>query len=161
MRKYHNAILYMKGIDNDLHGTPAFLQNVSVNPEAANCMRPEDEEKCIKANISIYNNLAACLLASSSHTTEADYEKVAKYAEIVIELDDSNEKAWYRNGQAMIQVKNYTKAKECFEKVKKIKEKNGHPVTNDVLIYIKECNEVLKKYDQDEKTMYKNMFGQK
>ena len=34
MRKYHNAILYLKGIDNDLHGTPAFLQTSSVDPNS-------------------------------------------------------------------------------------------------------------------------------
>ena len=34
MRKYHNAILYLKGIDNDLHGTPAFLQSASVDPNS-------------------------------------------------------------------------------------------------------------------------------
>ena len=36
MRKYHNAILYLKGIDNDLHGTPAFLQSASVDPNSGN-----------------------------------------------------------------------------------------------------------------------------
>ena len=36
MRKYHNAILYLKGIDTDLHGTPAFLQNASVDPNSGN-----------------------------------------------------------------------------------------------------------------------------
>ena len=30
--KYHRAILYMKGIDNDLHGTPAFLQVIAPPP---------------------------------------------------------------------------------------------------------------------------------
>ena len=64
-RKYHNAILYMKGIDNDLHGTPAYLQAVSVNPDSNVKISEDLEKQCIKANIAIYNNLAACLLASS------------------------------------------------------------------------------------------------
>ena len=34
MRKYHNGILYLKGIDNDLHGTPSFLQAASVDPDS-------------------------------------------------------------------------------------------------------------------------------
>ena len=65
MRKYHNAILYMKGIDNDLHGTPAYLQAVSVDPNSKVKISEDLEKQCIKANIAIYNNLAACLLASS------------------------------------------------------------------------------------------------
>ena len=64
-RKYHNAILYMKGIDNDLHGTPAYLQAFSVDPNSKVKISQDLEEQCIKANIAIYNNLAACLLASS------------------------------------------------------------------------------------------------
>ena len=64
-RRYHNAILYMKGIDNDLHGTPAFLQSSSVNPNSDKKISKDLEEQCIKANIAIYNNLAACLLATS------------------------------------------------------------------------------------------------
>ena len=56
-RKYHNAILYMKGIDNDLHGTPAFLQSSSVNPNSDKKISKDLEEQCIKANIAIYNNL--------------------------------------------------------------------------------------------------------
>ena len=54
--KYHRAILYMKvclkdlklitselvqGIDNDLHGTPAFLQNASVDPNHKKHIDPE------------------------------------------------------------------------------------------------------------------------
>ena len=57
MRKYHNAILYMKGIDNDLHGTPEFLKTSSVNPDSEKKIDDELEDKCIEANISIYNNL--------------------------------------------------------------------------------------------------------
>ena len=57
MRKYHNAILYLKGIDNDLHGTPEFLKTSSVNPDSEKKIDDELEDKCIEANISIYNNL--------------------------------------------------------------------------------------------------------
>ena len=55
----------MKGIDNDLHGTPAYLQAVSVDPNSNVKISEDLEKQCIKANIAIYNNLAACLLASS------------------------------------------------------------------------------------------------
>ena len=58
--KYHRAILYMKvclkdlklitselvqGIDNDLHGPPAFLQNASVDPNHKKHIDPEVDKE--------------------------------------------------------------------------------------------------------------------
>lgn len=51
MRKYHNGILYLKGIDNDLHGTPSFLQAASVNPDSDKKISAQMELECINANI--------------------------------------------------------------------------------------------------------------
>ena len=46
------------------------------------------EQECIKANISVYNNLAACILANvrdnSTGNAEKEYEKVVKYTGMVI-----------------------------------------------------------------------------
>ena len=67
--KYHRAILYMKvdftcckisrntfltlqAIDNDLHGTPAFLQTASVDPNNVKHIKKEVEQQCIQTNIS-------------------------------------------------------------------------------------------------------------
>ena len=52
------------------------------------------EKKCIELNISIYNNLAACLL----QITDSKAERIKEVTEVVIELDPSNEKAWFRQG---------------------------------------------------------------
>jgi len=68
--KYHRAILYMKAIDNDLHGTPAFLQAASVDPNHAKHIKKEVEQKCIETNISVYNNLCACLLQQPESSAE-------------------------------------------------------------------------------------------
>jgi hypothetical protein len=52
-------------------------------------------QDCIETNIAVYNNLAASLLQiQTSNPTAID-----KYASIVIELDETNEKAWFRKGQ--------------------------------------------------------------
>ena len=52
-------------------------------------------QDCINTNIAVYNNLAASLLQiPGSDPAIAD-----KYVSIVLELDDQNEKAWYRKGQ--------------------------------------------------------------
>ena len=42
----------LQGIDTDLHGTPAFLQSLSVDPEHDKHIDPDLENKCIQTNIS-------------------------------------------------------------------------------------------------------------
>merc|ERR1712080_159679 len=128
MRKYHHAVLYLKGIDNDLHGTPEFLQAASVDPNSDKKISPELEQECIRANIITYNNLAACMLASQAHNTESDFEKVIKYTDIVLELDESNDKAPFRKAQALRQVKDYCRASETYEKLKRVQANKGQAV---------------------------------
>lgn len=162
LRKYHNAVLYMKGIDNDLHGMPAFLQSESVDPNSDKRISDELEEDCIKANVSIYNNLAACLLANARDKTPKvmdDYEKVVKYADIVLELEQDNDKALYRKAQALKQLRNFSDAKDTFEFLKAVQGRKGVAVPKDVLESIKECQEALKDSAKKEKSMYQNMFN--
>jgi len=149
--KYHRAILYMKGIDNDLHGTPAFLQNASVDPNHKKHIEPEVEKRCIELNISIYNNLAACLL----QITDSKAERIKEVTEVVIELDPSNEKAWFRHGQACIRLADYEKAKESFGKVAELS-KGGN---KEVPRWLQKCDLELKKRRETEVKMYKEMFG--
>ena len=104
-RNYHRAILYLKGIDTDLHGTPAFLQAASVDLNHEKHIDKDTENKCIQTNISVYNNLCACLLAQP----DASSERIKELAEIVIELDGNSEKAWYRRGQACVRLKDFDK----------------------------------------------------
>ena len=158
MRKYHNAIMYLNGIDNDLHGTPSFMQFASVDPDSEKKIPQSLEQECIKANISIYNNLAACMLASEAHTTEADFEKVVKYTDIVLELDEENEKALYRKAQALRQVRDFSKANDTYEKLKNVRTKKGQAITQDVINGVKECQEALNDYGKKEKDMYQKMF---
>jgi len=160
MRKYHNAILYMKGIDNDLHGTPAYLQAVSVDPNSKVKISEDLEKQCIKANIAIYNNLAACLLASSpaGSKTEVEYEKILKYLDIVLELDPENDKALYRKGQAFKHMKDFEKSKDIFEELVKIQTKKKQPIPKDVLEDIKNLSLILKNSEKQAKDMYANMF---
>merc|ERR1719500_1931542 len=93
----------MKGIDNDLHGTPAFLQTASVDPNHKKHIEPAVEQRCIALNISVYNNLAACLLQQK----DSKAERIKEVTEVVLELDKDNEKAWFRHGQACIRLGNF------------------------------------------------------
>ena len=117
------------------------------------------ELNCINANISIYNNLAACLLASEEHNSDADLAKVIKYTDIVLELDEDNDKALYRKATALKQLKNYSEAKEAYEHLRQLQLKNGTGnVTKEVNTNLKECQAALKEYELKEKAMYQNMF---
>ena len=139
------------------------MQNMSsVDPNSQVKITPECEQECIKANISIYNNLAACLLASikdkNDQKNDQELEKVIKYADIVLELDGKNDKALFRKAQAQKQLRNFSCARENFEILKGIQ---GLKVSKDVVQGIKECQEALKESDKKEKSMYKNMFAGK
>ena len=64
----------------------------------------------------MYNNLCMCLLQQP----DSKSERIKELAEIVIELDSENEKAWYRRGQACIRLKDFDRAKTSFMKVASI-----------------------------------------
>jgi len=149
-KSYHKAILYLKGIDTDLHGTPAFLQGASVDPNHDKHIDKEVEEKCIQTNISVYNNLCACLLQQADSSSE----RIKQLAEIVIELDKNNEKAWYRRGQACVKLKDFETAKESFSKVTEI----SGGKNKDVAKWIRQCDVQLEKNKNKEKKMYQEMF---
>ena len=100
-----------------------------------------------------------CLLASEDHTSDADLEKVVKYTDVVLELDENNEKALFRKAKALRQLKNFSDAKLCYDKLKVIQTKGGGQVVKDVVLGLKECQNALKDYEKKEKTMYQNMFG--
>ena len=56
-------------------------------PNSEKKITEEMEQECIKANISVYNNLAACILATvkdnSTSNAEKEHEKVVKYTGMV------------------------------------------------------------------------------
>ena len=52
VRQKRKLMRALQGIDTDLHGTPAFLQSLSVDPEHDKHIDPDLENKCIQTNIS-------------------------------------------------------------------------------------------------------------
>ena len=79
-------------------------------------------------------------------------------ADIVLELDEENDKALYRKAQALKLLRDFSGARETFEKLKSVQAKKGQNVPKDVITGIKDCQEALKDYDKKEKSMYQNMF---
>ena len=80
------------------------------------------------------------------------------FADIVLELDEENDKALYRKAQALKLLRDFSGARETFEKLKSAQAKKGQNVPKDVITGIKDCQEALKDYDKKEKSMYQNMF---
>merc|ERR1719348_1146540 len=76
-----NAYYKEKDFDSDLHGTPAFLQSASVDPNHAKHIDKDLESRCIQTNISVYNNLCACLLADPDKA-DSSAERIKELAEI-------------------------------------------------------------------------------
>ena len=102
-------------------------------------------------------------------------ERIKELAEIVIELDSNNEKAWYRHGQACIRLKDFDRAKTSFMKVASIS--GGQYLVllgfRQVLLFIfagknkevarwlAECETELEKSREKENKMYQAMFKSK
>jgi len=148
--KYQRAKLYLKGIDTDLHGTPAFLQQMSVHPEQKNSIPKDVEDACIEMNITVHNNLCAVMLQQEN----ANPERIRHFAEVVLEIDGNNEKALFRKGQACILMKDFDTALQCFTKVSQIT--NGQ--NKEAERMIKECSVKMEGFKQQEKKMYQEMF---
>ena len=104
----------------------------------------------MKWNVSVYNNLCACLLQQE----DSRPERIRELAEVVIELDERNEKAWYRHGQACVKLKDFEKAKESFTRVSEISEGKN----KDVAKWLRQCDIEIEKMKHREKKMYKEMF---
>ena len=60
-----------------------------------------------------------------NHTTD--------FADIVLELDEENDKALYRKAQALKLLRDFSGARETFEKLKSVQAKKGQNVPKDVI----------------------------
>ena len=74
-----------------------------------------------------------------------------RLSNIVFKLHEENDKA-------LKLLRNFSGARETFEKLKSVQAKKGQNVPKDVITGIKDCQEALKDYDKKEKSMYQNMF---
>jgi len=148
--KYQRAKLFLKGIDTDLHGTPAFLQQLSVHPGQNNSIPKELEDECIALNITVHNNLCAVMLQQEN----ANPERIKHFAEVVLEIDDKNEKAWFRKGQACKLLKDFDTASECFSKVTELTEGKNKEAEK----CQQECKIHVEEKKKKEKKMYQEMF---
>lgn len=92
-------------------------------------------------------NLALCYLKVNEHL------EAKSSATAAIEIDPSNEKAYFRRGQALINLGDAEIAVHDFKKVLEL-EPNNKAAQNQLAI----CQKVLKEQLQKEKKIYANMF---
>ena len=117
----------------------------------------------------MYNNLCACLLKQPESSAERikelaevgdeDIKSVFKYkvVQVVIELDKSNEKAWFRHGQGCVRLKDFETARESFVKVSELSGGKNKEVGK----WLKQCDKELELRRSKEKKMYQEMFKSK
>ena len=96
-----------------------------------------------------------------SFQNEQDFEKVVKYADIVIELDSQNDKALFRKAEALKLARNFSPARDTFENLVAVLNFKKLAIPKDVASGLKECQNAMKNYDIQEKSMYQNMFASK
>ena len=73
-----------QGIDTDLHGTPAFLQGASVDPDHDKHIDKELEQKCIQTNISGETKLELSIKVFPSKTNISYFVRLSSNVEILI-----------------------------------------------------------------------------
>lgn len=151
-KKYHRAVLYLKGIDADIHGGMPFPLAQGLGREKPE-LTPELESECIATNIAVYNNLAASMLLIPG----SDMERIVHYSSVVIELDSINEKAWYRKGQALMQLRKFEEAKEALLKSSSLGPASGKE-NKIVQKLVRDCDIEIEKNKKREKDMCRNMF---
>lgn len=100
LRAYHKALLYAKGVQQDLNPP------VMVEPRTPVTEGPVADAVTALV-VTVNNNIAACLLKH----TPVPHERVLACCEQVIKLDPENVKAWYRKGQALCAKKSNDQAK--------------------------------------------------
>ncbi|XP_028409630.1 tetratricopeptide repeat protein 9C-like [Dendronephthya gigantea] len=137
IKKYHFALMYLKGI-GEKH---PITQEQKVLTE--DWKKRFDEMK-----FSCYNNLAACLVKDNR------WEKVIEYSNKALEVHPENAKAWFRKGQGYYHTRNWDKAFEALNQARKLE-----PDDANIKKYEIKVEQELKKYREKEKIMYAGMFA--
>ncbi|XP_041836329.1 peptidyl-prolyl cis-trans isomerase FKBP5 [Melanotaenia boesemani] len=107
----------------------------------------EQQKKINDYVLTAHLNLALCFLRLE------EFSQVIENCNKVIELDDSNEKALYRRGEARLLRNEFTLATADFQKVLQINPSNRAACTQ-----ISICQSRIKEHHEQDKKTYANMF---
>ncbi|KAI1882535.1 hypothetical protein AGOR_G00251750 [Albula goreensis] len=110
-------------------------------------LQGEEEQKARALRLAAHLNLAMCYL--KMHEQSQALESCDK----ALELDDSNEKALFRRGEALFAMKEFERARADFQKVVQLYPSNKAAKSQVVL-----CQRQMKEQHEKDKRLYANMF---
>ncbi|KAJ3044056.1 hypothetical protein HDV00_003160 [Rhizophlyctis rosea] len=108
LRKYHEATLYLTGLDN------GSLASIVPSKELAESVKKEIADT-LKA---CHSNMAACYIKTEN------WPKALKMCDKVITADPNNVKAYFRRGQVHFNQQDYDKAQADFKKAAELDPKD-------------------------------------
>lgn len=112
------------------------------------CGNGIDQHKRIKEFLVMAHlNLAMCFLKLK------EFSQAIENCNKVIELDESNEKAWYRRGEARLLRNEFSLAMTDFQRVLQVS-----PLNRAARAQISICQSKIKEHDEQDKRTYANMF---
>ncbi|KAM3869918.1 peptidyl-prolyl cis-trans isomerase FKBP4 [Diretmus argenteus] len=107
----------------------------------------EDEKKAKALQLAAHLNLAMCFLKLQEPT------QALENCEKALELDESNEKALFRRGEALLAMKEFDRARSDFQRVIQLYPANKAAKSQVVL-----CQKQIKEQHEKDKRLYANMF---
>ncbi|XP_037666034.1 tetratricopeptide repeat protein 9C-like [Choloepus didactylus] len=144
VRRYHRALLQLRGLDPSL---PSPIPNLGPQGPA---LTSEQENILYSTQTDCYNNLAVCLLQMEP----VNYERVKEYSQKVLERQPGNAKALYRAGVAFFHLQDYEQAQHYLTAAI-----SRQPKDTNVQRYLQLTQSELSSYHQKEKQLYLGMFG--
>ncbi|KAJ8245622.1 hypothetical protein GJAV_G00272720 [Gymnothorax javanicus] len=110
-------------------------------------LQGEDEQKSRALRLAAHLNLAMCFLKLHEQT------QALENCDKALELDESNEKALFRRGEALFAMKEFERARADFQRVVQLYPGNKAAKSQIVL-----CQRQMKEQHEKDKRLYANMF---
>ncbi|XP_029909059.1 peptidyl-prolyl cis-trans isomerase FKBP4 [Myripristis murdjan] len=115
--------------------------------EHESALSEEDEQKAKALRLAAHLNLAMCFLKLQ------EPNQALENCDKALELDESNEKALFRRGEALFGMKEFDRARDDFQRVIQLYPANKAAKSQVVL-----CQKHLKEQHEKDKRLYANMF---
>jgi len=115
--------------------------------EHETALLPEDEPKAKALRLAAYLNLAMCYLKMQEPS------QALENCDKALEMDESNEKALFRRGEARFAMKEFEKARGDFQRVVQL-----YPANKAAKSQVALCQKQIKEQHEKDKRLYANMF---
>ncbi|PCH42203.1 TPR-like protein [Wolfiporia cocos MD-104 SS10] len=106
LRSYHEALLYLKGIDKNALSPISAMSNTSVVDSAATEKPKTEADEMLEK---IYSNMSAC------HLKQSNWKRAIETADKAIAQNENNYKALFRKAKALGELGYFEKAEKILE----------------------------------------------